>query len=290
MGPLRRIDQRWRVLDVPRARSVSTWTTSPTMASVPSRPGVSPLLAWRSTLRPYRSGHRGPPPCFPTEPSRNRATTVASEIPPAIVAMRGTSPELVCRSNWVGRGAPLRLDERVHDTNTSIGALVDKKFLDGVPRPPRIRLTSRAECSPPLILIRNPSKRFAFTSSLRSTIQFYTWDAWALNHARTGEPPPWHCAAPPRLRLEWSGRWCTIWSTSMAAIRSLDNPSHSGYDPLDRDRADVVRSTLVKRWPSDLDLRSSVAYRFVKYRDLIRGTHFQSYGWDPPVPFRPQVL
>ena len=68
-------------LSVPRARGISSWTTSPTRAGVPWRPGASPLLAWRSTSRPYRSGHRDPPPCFPTEPYRNRSTIVATKVP-----------------------------------------------------------------------------------------------------------------------------------------------------------------------------------------------------------------
>jgi hypothetical protein len=68
-----------------------------------------------------------------------------------------------------------------------------------------------------------------------------------LNHVRVGEPPPWHYTVSPRFGLEWSERLCTVRSTSTAAIRSLDNPSHDGYDPLDHDRADVERTALVKR-------------------------------------------
>jgi hypothetical protein len=45
----------------------------------------------------------------------------------------------------------------------------------GARTPPWIRLASRAGWLPPLLPVRSPSKRFAFTSSLRSTRQFWAW-------------------------------------------------------------------------------------------------------------------
>jgi hypothetical protein len=45
-----------------------------------------------------------------------------SRFPPAIVAVRGTSPGSVCRPNQVGRGAPLRLGGRVCNPSVELGA------------------------------------------------------------------------------------------------------------------------------------------------------------------------
>jgi hypothetical protein len=132
-----------------------------------------------TTQATHKSLGRRPNPLVPLFPgsfcllariSLAKATAATSAEPPpspwAISAAR--APDRSPRTSFGAASAR-------RGPNTTYNRPRRRQYLIGVPRPPRIHLVSRTVCLRSLIPVRNSSRWAAFTSPLRSTIQFWTW-------------------------------------------------------------------------------------------------------------------